>query len=567
MSNPSVSQMRLWASNSHTLGDTAIKVDGLVDSFDNSMNAMTRDVDAVMTGWKGDAARASQTATDSEKQISNRLGMGILQMTDILNQLAPNFQSSCDEAKRVVDQLQAAGYVVADNGVVSPPPAPRGGWPTDVSAGATPAEAADIAAANAATHSSAVQRALQAVGSADAQIAQQVKTAAAALDQAADRATSPVAVSPEVQAVLDGSATLPTDPNALNHFWNTLTANDKAALWNHDRNVGNLDGIPAADRDHFNRRHVPELQHDAEEKAQRELAALGPKPEFHRSPGFPKEEDSTAYKEWVSRRDEILRPVEGWKSLESKINDANKPPRFLLTARDNGQVSVAVNNPDTAKNVSTYVPGTGTNLGSAGGNIDRADKMLDSALNYDGSPTSVITWQDYNAPQNPITESPSMSYARAAAGNLDHFQDGLAATHLGEGPSHSTVLGHSYGTTVVGQAATGDHVLNTDQVIMVASPGFGGAEGVDDFNLTGVPSDDMSDRVWSTYSNLDPMNGVPEVLLGPRPYNVVFGGSFQGANDFESDWSGGHSDYWTDGNSALENFGRLIAGQMTKDDK
>ncbi|WP_328856631.1 hypothetical protein OG579_15205 [Williamsia herbipolensis] len=155
MSNPSVSQVRLWAANSHTLGDAASKVDRLVDSFDNTMNRITRDVDAVMTGWKGEAARASQTATDSEKQISNRLGMGILQLTDILNQLAPGFQTSCDNAKRLIDQIQAAGYVVADNGIVTPPAVSRGGWPTDVPANATPEEAAATASTNATVHSAA----------------------------------------------------------------------------------------------------------------------------------------------------------------------------------------------------------------------------------------------------------------------------------------------------------------------------------------------------------------------------------------------------------------------------
>lgn len=106
-------------------------------------------------GMEGEAARASQTATDSEKQISNRLGMGILQLTDILNQLAPGFQTSCDNAKRLIDQIQAAGYVVADNGIVTPPAVSRGGWPTDVPANATPEEAAATASTNATVHSAA----------------------------------------------------------------------------------------------------------------------------------------------------------------------------------------------------------------------------------------------------------------------------------------------------------------------------------------------------------------------------------------------------------------------------
>ena len=52
--------------------------------------------------------------------------------------------------------------------------------------------------------------------------------------------------------------------------------------------------------------------------------------------------------------------------------------------------------------------------------------------------------------------------------------------------SSDLVVGHSYGTTVVGTAATESTPLPVDDVILVASPGAN-ADGVGDVNLAGVP--------------------------------------------------------------------------------
>ena len=58
-------------------------------------------------------------------------------------------------------------------------------------------------------------------------------------------------------------------------------------MWNSNRDIGNMDGIPMADRDHFNRRHLAELETHARDvitnddagqavraQAERDLAAL-----------------------------------------------------------------------------------------------------------------------------------------------------------------------------------------------------------------------------------------------------------------------------------------------------
>src|SRR5256885_2058344 len=121
----------------------------------------------------------------------------------------------------------------------------------------------------------------------------------------------------------------------------------------------------------------------------------------------------------------------------------------------NGRAIVAMGNPDTAANVATYVPGTGARLEMAGADMDRSDRMLASATKAGSPSTSVITWIGYDAPQS-IPSAASESYAEGAKKDLDRFQDGLRATHEGP-PSHNTVLGHSYGSTVIGHTAHSEH--------------------------------------------------------------------------------------------------------------
>ncbi|WP_239154134.1 alpha/beta hydrolase [Amycolatopsis sp. FDAARGOS 1241] len=88
-----------------------------------------------------------------------------------------------------------------------------------------------------------------------------------------------------------------------------------------------------------------------------------------------------------------------------------------------------------------------------------------------GSPApSVNTWVGYDAPGE-LWDAASESYADNGKAGLSRFEDGLRASHGGS-QSHNTMLGHSYGTTVVGHAAR-DGGLNADDLVFVASPGAG----------------------------------------------------------------------------------------------
>jgi hypothetical protein len=62
-----------------------------------------------------------------------------------------------------------------------------------------------------------------------------------------------------------------------------------------------------------------------------------------------------------------------------------------------------------------------------------------------------------------VTDSPNPAFAHHAEADLSRFQDGLRVTHDGP-PSHNTIIGHSYGTTVVGMT-THDHGVYADDIV------------------------------------------------------------------------------------------------------
>ncbi|MCX9191818.1 hypothetical protein C3Y87_10405 [Carbonactinospora thermoautotrophica] len=61
--------------------------------------------------------------------------------------------------------------------------------------------------------------------------------------------------------------------------------------------------------------------------------------------------------------------------------------------------------------------------------------------------------------------------AEAGAPELDRFVDGIRAVH-GSEHRHVTVIGHSYGSTVVGEAAKRPGGLAADDLVVVGSSGM-----------------------------------------------------------------------------------------------
>jgi hypothetical protein len=339
-----------------------------------------------------------------------------------------------------------------------------------------------------------------------------------------------------------------TSPADVKRWWDSLSPmQQESLLFTRAAELGMLDGVPALARDRANRFRLAEEEAELLADQQRLLAK-------HRT----HDEDL-----WLQQ---VTDKLHGIDDIEKRLNtiDPGHREAFLLAidGNSNGRAIIAAGNPDTATNVATYVPGTGANLSMVGGDLHRADLMLQAAKNAGSPSTAVITWVGYDAPQNIVPEAAYERFADGAKQDLDRFQDGLRATHDGA-PSHNTVLGHSYGSTVIGHAAR-DEGLNADELVFVGSPGI----GVGNASELNFPTD----HVYATVAEHDiiHLSNVedPYDVHGPDPTAGHFGAHVFASNPgtpgewYTGGYSGeAHSQYWDDGNAALKNMGSIIAGQ------
>ncbi|AXB47079.1 alpha/beta hydrolase [Amycolatopsis albispora] len=336
-------------------------------------------------------------------------------------------------------------------------------------------------------------------------------------------------------------------------WWSSLSEDERQRIIeNHPDWIGNRDGIPALDRDQANRAILADEKARLEAEESRLQADL----DDNWFGGVFTDDDAEL--------EEVQGKLKGIEAIETKLQssaDLGERERHYLLGfgtEDDGRAIVAKGNPDTADNVATFVPGTGADLAGVGGLLNRGDKMWLAADDSNASEsTSVITWLGYDAPDT-IPHATSQDYASDARQDLDSFHDGLRVTHEAGGPSHNTVIGHSYGSTVIGHAAR-DLDLDVDKMVFVGSPGVG-VDNASELNID--PGD-----VYATTAREDIIRLTPEFIHGNHPVDDDFG-----AREFQSDpgtdgVSGNvktHSAYWDDGNKSLTNLGHIIVGNTDK---
>jgi hypothetical protein len=164
----------------------------------------------------------------------------------------------------------------------------------------------------------------------------------------------------------------------------------------------------------------------------------------------------------------------------------------------------------------------------------------------------------YDRPMD-LTQAAWPDRAISGGAALDAFQSGQRASHVGA-PSIDTVIGHSYGSTVVGAAANGGNHLDANNVIGVGSPGML-AKHASDLNL------DPGGNVYAMRAHNDIIELVTDMTLGRDPTSTDFGGIHLSAGPGPSSDPYGllpsvaaHSSYWQPGNPALDNLGAVIDG-------
>ena len=330
------------------------------------------------------------------------------------------------------------------------------------------------------------------------------------------------------------------------------------------RAVANRDGLAAELRDQANRTLLPRDQ----ERLRNEIAALRAKAKDAVGPGGEAERLTSNY-----RADELQTQLDRLNVVADNIQQrrpGDDNGYFLLgydPAADEGRAIVAKSNPDTAKNVATLIPGATTALdGNFAGTINRINEVQEAALRADpNAPTSVIAWLDYDAPE--FNEVPFDANANNASKDLDSFQDGLRASHVGD-KSHNTVVGHSYGAFVAG-VADRDTGLDIDELVSAGGTGLG-VNHATDLNIA-------PEHVWATEATAENVDGEDTTADLGRGYGFLRNNAADesfGARVFESDApvplrQDTHGQYFEDTgdthlNPGLNNIGAIIAGKPTE---
>lgn len=515
-----------------TAGRAWHQVSALVD-------ARADEVVATATGlrrrWSGPASSAAGRAVESVRGDLLGSRPAYVEVDQVLAEYAAALEAARASLAAAAGSAPA-GVVVGAGGSVSVEPTGQ------------PSEAASrrVAAGRVAT---TIQAALTLAAAADARAAHRLAGLAA-------DAGSGWTAQPPPHRPVPGA-----EPADVRRWWDGLDPAQQRWLVLHEAHlVGRLDGVPADARDQANRLLLENQRTDLQERQ----AALLARPRT-----------LAVFRSLAQLR----RTLDGIDAIRARLA-ADAGPRAYLLALDpsgDGRTVIAVGNPDQVDNVLTYVPGMTSDLPGIDGELDRTYAMAARCAELGPTErTATVLWLDYDAPDF-VHEAARAAQAHDAGPALHRFQEGLRATHDGP-PAHQAVLGHSYGSLVVGATAR-DHGLAADSLVFVGSPGV----GVDHASQLGIsPS-----RVWSStayddviqYTALSPeaglgrlarvglspiatlplLVGLPsdDLWFGRNPSDPTFGGRIFGSADR------GHVGYWDPGNPALDGIARLtLTGRL-----
>jgi pimeloyl-ACP methyl ester carboxylesterase len=360
----------------------------------------------------------------------------------------------------------------------------------------------------------------------------------------------------EVADILAGRTWFPSEPKAVHDAWLLLSADQHAALLKGDPGrFGNLNGIPALDRNTANRSTL-QAQLDRLAVA---LKTLGVDPTTD-----PKDLegrltlDQGAYLETLSG----LTFSEAKQALLLKIQ-LGRGGHFgaarLLAYEPGayggkGRAAVAYGDVDHADNIAVCVPGLNSSLRNVDEVSGDALALLEQARRADPGQTAVVAWQGYDAPD--LANVAFQGSAEAGAKLLAADVNAMRPTHAGP-IGTLTVVGHSYGSTTTGLALQREH-LDVDQVVLIGSPGVGGTART----VAGLGLD--KSRVFVGSASRDIVTSITN-SLGEDPAEDTFGATRfkaesvqrSGHNSFSD-----HSLYYDSGNhsESLYSLASIVTG-------
>ncbi|WP_409426294.1 DUF4226 domain-containing protein [Mycobacterium sp. SMC-11] len=231
-----------------------------------------------------------------------------------------------------------------------------------------------------------------------------------------------------------------------------------------------------------------------------------------------------------------------------------------------GRAAIAIGDPDTADNTTVLVPGAHSSVRDGYLSHPEGRDVYREVVRSDPDRSnSVVVWMGYRAPDSLFDPAVTQPAAARAGGRLLAADvRALAASHVGA--SHVTVVGHSYGSTTVADAAASAG-LGADDVVLVGSPGTDLAHGANDFHLP------AGGHVYVGAASSDPITGFggqPQLSLPTTSATVGLGADpaadGYGSTRFKAENHGvtlpmsSHSSYFAPGGESLFSIGDIASG-------
>ena len=373
-------------------------------------------------------------------------------------------------------------------------------------------------------------------------------------------------------------------PEERAEYWSAQSDEQKRHLCDtYPELIGNADGVEAWARDRANRLNLNAKEARAKEDLARYTRELNEanhaiKAKAAREKIARVESDLAAY-------EKIRSTLANGISLEEYQHGKQGDPVSLLTLQDDGRrvkAAVAQGDVDHAKHVATFVPGIGTTVdGSLEMYFRETGNLRQAAAAQGNMPlkdVATVAWLGYDAPGEANVSNAgdiaSPKLAQEGSDRLAGFLTGMhASRQFGAGDAHMTLVGHSYGSTTSGMAATKVKPGVIDDLALCGSPGMGTDDAhnyhVDQNHLwvSGVPQGDSVQGMGASgigpvgHLGKNPMDAdsgfthLSDDATGSSKYNPNAPVSLPINWNFDN-----HSVYLDEGTETLQDFARVVAG-------
>jgi WXG100 family type VII secretion target len=552
----SVTIPQVEASRPEGLTQSATELGQKASGLTSEIDTQRATLDGLRNTWRGTASDAAIAKAQTTLQRMQQMHDAMTQAQTVLQQGGATLTQTRATVLQTVSTLRGQGWQVAPDGTVSVQP----GSPLDQYAKISPVNAMKVQQL-AATNSVIVTAQLAAFDTTDRALSQNLRTAVAGLDGAPLNVGPGGIPAPEAPPY-DTGAEIPVgkSPEEVKKWWDTLSREHKDQLlrdW--PDKLGNLDGIPVVERHTANHTVM-----------ERDIARPA---EVANSRGVTVEEVLAHPEQYGMAGPMMDRYHNALKVQEALEDDAKKTraPTYLMVYepeafKGDGRAAIAIGDPDHSPNTAVVVPGTGNSVTSGALSGDDATDLYNESFKADRDhPTAVVAWMGYDAPDalyDPRVGTTGLAHEGGQL--LASDVNALNATHEGDG--HMTVIGHSYGSTTVADAAAG-YGMHADDVVLVGCPGTDLAHSAADFHLN------EGGHLYVGAASTDPvtqLGAIPQIHAPGTDFTVSLGDDpamdGYGSTRFKAEvpglttpW-GDHSEYFTPKSESLFSMADIVSG-------